>query len=114
MYYILVVFLVTPLSILVYVVNVPVEADINQPFREGNKVAHKMTKESLKHARQHQLIGKPPAYVLNNLVADKDGYVYFVKYNCVVVCCKLASTGNTNILRACSILNDVTDNIPNF
>ncbi|XP_019266819.1 PREDICTED: uncharacterized protein LOC109244217 [Nicotiana attenuata] len=85
---------------------------INHNFREGNKVAHRMAKEALKHARKHQLFDNPVPFVLNNLAMDKNGYVYLVKNISTNVCCSLAETGNLNVLEACNFVDDVTVGTP--
>nr|XP_009785837.1 PREDICTED: uncharacterized protein LOC104234046 [Nicotiana sylvestris] len=79
-------------------------------FREGNKVAHKMAKEGLKHARKHQLFVNPLPLVLNKLAMDRNGYVHLLKNFSTHVCFSLAEMGNLNVLEACTFVKDVTVN----
>ncbi|OIT39804.1 hypothetical protein A4A49_62788, partial [Nicotiana attenuata] len=46
---------------------------ITHNFREGNKVAHKMAKDGLKHARKNQVFVNPLPLVLNNLAMNRNG-----------------------------------------
>ncbi|XP_070015806.1 uncharacterized protein [Nicotiana sylvestris] len=80
---------------------------ITHNFWEGNKVARKMAKDGLKHARKNQVFVNPLPLVLNNLAMDRNGYVYLTKKLSINACFILVEMGNVNVLEACPFTRDV-------
>lgn len=77
---------------------------VRHNFREGNQVAHKLAKESLKLPKKDKsvLLACPTIFVHDELHKDKHGTSTSSKNISVNVCNILVTMGNTNTLNSLS------------
>ncbi|XP_009792463.1 uncharacterized protein [Nicotiana sylvestris] len=85
--------LILECRLLVYQLKHPI---LRHNFREGNEIAHLLAKEALKNFKISRCVhhARPPCFVEHQLLKEKHGFSFKLKYVSTSVCEKLAKFGN--------------------